>query len=399
MAAPLKGIKVQMYVLDKKYPQAIAQAKKLLVRSPQSYSTRLLLIDATTKSKATDKAHALLDKWIAEYRKNSNNNQIDRLGRKLTPKQMIAEFQGLKASVYVDADEFDKAKAYVSDCTKKDPKNYNVRATFIGALMRAKEYDRAMVSLDVWIKALAASAAMQPKPKRPPAAWSFDNFISPRWSKETAVRILVMKKDYDKAIGRANEYLKQYPENLDLLRLRSSALNEIGQPAKALEDMRKMYKLQPDFSGHWNNLGYQLADMGIELTKAEGLIRRSLAATVPSSVTYVPPLDSLAWSLYKQGKLHAAGKVFLDVIRRSAEHKYSHPILFDHAGDGFYRLGWTDKAVGLWTQAVKLAGEDETGSREVSYVKRDTPGKIKAVKAGKPAKVAPLGKGVKIEEK
>jgi hypothetical protein len=55
--------------------------------------------------------------------------------------------------------------------------------------------------------------------------------------------------------------------------------------------------------------------------------------------------------------------------------------------------------VELWTRAVKLAGEDKTDAREVLQVRSLTPDKIKTVKAGKPARVAPLGKGVKIRDK
>ncbi|MDP7286961.1 MAG: hypothetical protein QGH94_03095, partial [Phycisphaerae bacterium] len=59
----------------------------------------------------------------------------------------------------------------------------------------------------------------------------------------------------------------------------------------------------------------------------------------------------------------------------------------------------TDKAVEFWTKALKVADEDKTDSREVRKVKRDTANKIKAAKAGKTVRIAPLGKGVKIENK
>ena len=396
-AAPLRRLKTQVYILAEKYPQAITHTEKLLVKSPRSHTIKLLLLDAVTKSKAYDKAHTLLDKWIAEQRKNPNNDQFDQFAFTRTPKQMIAEFQGLKAGVYAAEGKFDKANAYVADRLKEDPANISVRIELIAALGKAKEYDKALARLDAWTKALAGGqAATKPAATTRPAG---DTSAALAWCRETIVRVLVMKKAYDKAVTRANGYISGDPNNVELLRLRSSALNEAKQPAKALEDMRKIYKLQPDFSGHWNNLGYQLADLGLELTEAEKLIRRSLAEIGPSSPNYVPPLDSLAWALYKQGKLHAAGKVFLQVIRLGREQKYSHPILFDHAGDGFYRLGWTEKAVELWTKAVKLAAEDKTEAREVLDVRRETPGKIKTAKAGKPVQVAPLGKGVKIREK
>jgi len=397
-AEPLRQLKIQVYVLAEKYPRAVAYADKLLAKSPRNHTIKLLMVDALTKSKAYDKAHALLDKWITEQRKDPEENPVfDQLTVAKTSTQKIAEFQGLKTGAYASAGKFDKANTYVADRLKEDSSNLNVRVELIAALGKAKEYDKALARLDAWTKALTVAAtSTKPAATTRPSGGIAEALA---WCKETAVRVLVMKKAYDEAITRANRYLKSDPKNLELLRLRSSALNEVKQPEKALEDMRKMYELQPDFSGHWNNLGYQLADLGLELTEAEKLIRRSLTAIGPSSPNYLPPLDSLAWALYKQGKLHDAGKVFLQFIRLSREQKYTHPILFDHAGDGFYRLGWTDRAVELWTRAVKLAAEDETGSREVRQVRRLTPGKIEAVKAGKPARVAPLGKGVKIQDK
>jgi tetratricopeptide (TPR) repeat protein len=278
---------------------------------------------------------------------------------------MIAAFQGLKVSVRIGID----------------------------SLGETKEYDKALARLDAWMKSLSSDAATATS--RPVGETAAMLAVC----KKSALGVLLMKKDYAELIKRASEYIKSDPDNIDLLKLRSSALNEALQPAKALEDMRKMHKLQPNEMEHWNNLGYQLADLGLELTESEKLIKRSLTYIGPSSANYVAPLDSLAWVLYKQGKLHDAGRMFLEVIKLSREHKYIHPILFDHAGDGFYRLGWTDKAVELWTKALKTAADDKTDAREVRLVKRKTPGKIKAAKAGKPVQVAPLGKGIKIQDK
>ncbi len=388
----LKRLKAETYALAKKYPQAISYAEKLLAKSPRNHLVKLLLITALVKTKAYDKAHALMDKWIIEQRKKPDNSQYDRMGLPMTSKRMIGDFQGLKAGTYATAGKLDRADAYIAECLKKDPANLRVRLGLIAVFEETKEYDKAMVKLDAWIKALSDASGATTRP-------AGDTAEVLKSCRAAALGVLVMKKAYNKAVIRANEYIKSDPDNLLLLRLRSSALNEIGKPEKALEDMRKMYKLLPDFSGHWNNLGYQLTDLGLELPHAEKLIRRSLTAIGRSSLNYVPPLDSLGWVLYKQGKLHDAGRVFLQVITLSRERKYSHPILFDHAGDGFYRLGWTDRAVELWTKAVKLAADDESDSREVRQVRSLTPGKINAVKAGKPARVAPLGKGVKIKDK
>jgi tetratricopeptide (TPR) repeat protein len=397
LAELLQRMKVEIYTIAGKHTLAIAYAEKLLKKSPRSYAVRQRLIGAIVKSKSPEKAHPLLDKWIAEQRKKpERNNQVDPFGVLQSPRQVIDRLQGLKVRAYTAAGKFDRAEAYITTCLKEDPAKIAVRLELIVALDDAKEYDRAITRLDAWIKDLSSTATTAPAATSKPSK-AIATVLG--MCRETVLRIMLLKKDYKKVILRAGEYLKDDPGNIDLLALRSAAFNESGQPDKALADSRKIYELKPDTPDHWNNLGYQLANMGLELDKAETLIRRALIATKASSASYVAPLDSLAWALYKQGKLHAAGRVFLEVIRLSRERKYKHPILYDHAGDGFYRLGWTDRAVELWTQALKTAKEDKTNMREVRQVKRVTPDKIRAVKAGKPANVAPLGKGVKIEDK
>ena len=387
----ITGWKLATYMMAKKPEKAIAYAEGLLARSPRNHGVKKLLIAAISETKAYDKAHKLLDKWIAELKSKPDNSQTDEAGMPIPSGSMIDDYQGLKAGLYVTAGKFDKADAYALAQLKQDPGDIRLRLGMLAAMEAAKEYDKAIARLDAWIKQLAGLVADKPSDTKIAHAL--------KSCRAASVGVLIAKKDHKGAIKRADECLKSDPANTIVLTWRASALNEIKQTDKALADIRKIYQAMPSLPLYQNNLGYQLADMGLELTQAEQLIRQSLARTTPTSSSYVAPLDSLAWVLYKQGKLQTAGSYFLLVIKRSAELDYTHPILFDHAGDGFYRLGWTDKAVELWNRALKLAADDKTDSREVRNVKRDTPNKIKAAKAGKPVQTAPLGKGVKIENK
>jgi len=399
-AEPLRRLKIQTYALAKEYAKAASFAEELLKKSPKNHSIRVLLADSMIKSKTPEKVHLLLDKWIAEHGKNpaggGNGVLLRGLGSLQNPKQMVAELQGLKAAAYAASGKFDQAEDYAEKCIKADPSNVSVRIGLVAALELAKKRDKALKILDRWIKTLTAPAGDKPGATTKPVV---DTKLALKLCREASLTVLQSMKKYPEVVKRATEYLKTDEKNIDLFRLRSSAHGELRQPEKALLDIRKMYELQPNVPLYWNNLGYQLADMGIELAESEKLIRQALTEADPASVTYVPPLDSLGWALYKQAKLNEAGVVFLDVIKHSREKKYTHPILYDHAADCFYRLGWIDRAIELWTEAVKLAKEDETDTREVIDVRRGTPGKIKAAKAGKKVQIAPLGKGIKIQDK
>jgi len=389
----IMGWKISTYLIAEKYPQAVKYAEKVLASSPRNHPVKVLLIAALRETKAYDKAGVLLEKWIAEQRVKPDKTQSGDNGMPITPEQMIEEYQGLQAGLFVSAGKLDKADAYVAACIKNNAGNVRVRLGLVTALEEAKEYDKALKRLDGWTKALESADAATTRPDGSPIANAL------KLCRAAAIGVLSEAKRFDEVVKRADEYLKNDASNMLVLSWRSAALNELKKPDKALADIRKIHQMLSSLPLYKNNLGYQLADMGLELAEAERLIRQALAATDATKRDYVAPLDSLAWVLYKQGKFSDAARLFLQVVRRSRELDYVHPILFDHAGDGFYRLGWTEKAIELWSKALDTAAEDKTDSREVRKVKRDTPAKIKAAKAGKPAKVAPLGKGVTIESK
>ena len=78
-------------------------------------------------------------------------------------------------------------------------------------------------------------------------------------------------------------------------------------------------------------------------------------------------------------------------MENRTEEEVGHGVIYDHAGDVYYRLGWHDRAVAFWTKAVKLAEADKSSTREVRDLLAKTPAKIRAVREGRPANVAPLG--------
>jgi hypothetical protein len=110
--------------------------------------------------------------------------------------------------------------------------------------------------------------------------------------------------------------------------------------------------------------------------------------------------DTLAWVYYKQGRLSESGEVFLSILpgagidpiqRISDEEEYFHPVIWDHAGDALYRLGWTERAVRYWQKAIQGATKERQQTRETRSILQNTPGKIQAIKDKTTPAVAPLG--------
>lgn len=183
--------------------------------------------------------------------------------------------------------------------------------------------------------------------------------------------------------------------------------------ANRTEEANAAYEiaLEHDPNHPWacNNLGYWLADKGIEIERASQLLERAHAA-LPNEAAIT---DSLGWLRYKQGILEdeidpATGAVrrqgALSLLRAAAEtdHGMTDPTILDHYGDALWLAGRAAEAARMWTRAErlasKLAAEAETSeaagvsSREVQEyraIRASAAAKRRAAAAGQDVPVAP----------
>ncbi|MFA7344669.1 MAG: tetratricopeptide repeat protein [Terrimicrobiaceae bacterium] len=123
---------------------------------------------------------------------------------------------------------------------------------------------------------------------------------------------------------------------------------QAGRFAKAAEALRKSIEMDPENAARaCNYLGYMWADRNENLDEAEGLIRRSVEKE-PENGAY---LDSLGWVYFRKGLHEQALKALL----RAAELlKEDDPVVFEHIGDAFEKLGRTAEALTYWQKAFQL---------------------------------------------
>ena len=110
--------------------------------------------------------------------------------------------------------------------------------------------------------------------------------------------------------------------------------------------LQELLDEQPDDPWINNDLGYLWAERGLNLERAEAMIRKAVEAD-PSNSAY---LDSLGWVLYKQGEFEEA----LDHLQEAVEFRASATNL-DHLGDALYSLERADEARETWQRALELA--------------------------------------------
>ncbi|MDR4509573.1 MAG: tetratricopeptide repeat protein [Candidatus Brocadiaceae bacterium] len=138
----------------------------------------------------------------------------------------------------------------------------------------------------------------------------------------------------------------------DLHYLLATLYYEENQFDRVEEELRMTLKLDPDFHGANNFLGYLLAETNKNLDEAIGLINRALKVQ-PENGAY---LDSLGWAYYKKAQAEGEDSYLFTALQKLTEaiRLTKEPEIYDHAGDVYFSLGRWDDAVLAWEKALEL---------------------------------------------
>ena len=113
---------------------------------------------------------------------------------------------------------------------------------------------------------------------------------------------------------------------------------------QAEEEFRKVLNVNPRNTSTLNYYGYMLADRGIRLEEATGLIKRALADD-PNNAAYQ---DSLGWAYFKQDKLDDAETLLRQAIKREGHD----PTILSHLGDVYAKMGKDSLAEAQWQKSL-----------------------------------------------
>jgi len=386
-------------LLDKQIAEAKTDRQKNFLRAQKQdyYVLARQFDEAVDYVRRQVKAHAGKDvgQDVLVYRLMEAKRQKQALG--LAAEWLVGKsgaaadsLRDMRIILLGELGQFDKASAEARKWIAASPDELRPRRSMVAMLAAAKKYARAMAVVDGWIREQTAgpvpATAPSTQPKAAPARAPAPPSALLRWCRETAVRMLLLQQKYDEALARADRYLRADPKSADLLNLKASCLAEKGKRKEALPLLEQAHKLTPNDPGANNNLGYSYAEMGVELARAEEMIHRAVRRR-PGVTAYQ---DSLAWVLYKTGRFGRAGAIFVAILASQTDEEIDHPVILDHAGDVFYRLGWADRAVDLWRRAVKKAKAEALHGREIVELLKWTPKKVRAVRAGREPAVAPV---------
>jgi len=370
----LRSTQVDVLVEAGRIDEALQTVRSWIAEDDESLEPRRVLVVALNETGRSDQA----DKWIDEWVDEVEPEQADVL-------------RAMKLRLYRDAGQFDQAIAYAREWIARRPGAMLPRMSIITELLRGKQYEQADELLEGWLRSAASqptpqtqatTASTQPtQPATAPAAEQIR-----QWCREMIVRLKLLAGNNREGLRLAEEFLSDDPEDVELLILQANALSELGRDEQALAVMEDAYKANTDDPLVNNNLGYMYAQQGVRLDRAERMIRFALR----KEADQLSFLDSLGWVYYKTGRHREAGALFMGIVRNT-EPDQGDPVIYDHAGDTYYRLGWTGKAVEMWRAAKQGAEAAPPSRREIRELQQTAAEKIIAAEAGKPAPVAPLG--------
>jgi tetratricopeptide (TPR) repeat protein len=165
------------------------------------------------------------------------------------------------------------------------------------------------------------------------------------------ILILLDAKRYDQALKiakRAVARAREVEVRQAMTRTLVLIYQRQGRMDLAEKELEKIYADEPGDPGINNDLGYTWGDAGKHLDKAELMVRYALGEE-PRNAAY---MDSLGWVLYKKGAFDEAAHYLRKATRAQGG---DDPVIFDHLGDAYWRLGKEGEAKKSWQQAVALS--------------------------------------------
>lgn len=162
---------------------------------------------------------------------------------------------------------------------------------------------------------------------------------------------VLMDEGYMEDAGRIlNNAVGAFPNNIQLLFLRSVYSQELNDIELMEEDLRKIIQLNPNNPVAYNSLGYYLANSTQRYEEAYELIKRAieLAPDDPAII------DSLGWVQYRLGLYDEARENLGRAYELFPDHEVA-----AHLGEVLWVMGERSQARSIWRQALENQPDSE----------------------------------------
>lgn len=375
------------YMRQRKYAEAVRIYESLYARVPDNRAIRDRMLDALQQNNQAARAEQYIVQWFAEDPMNDRlvlalGNVISRAGR------------------------VDESIALLNSWLLKTERREMFQDLMVSELAAAARHDDCAQLLGELIDELFAIVRVGGDINRlPPEEHLTDERRSRRPNEPFALDRLHERLEFLRlrrivALGNAGRFrdaqqvIDQLMENnpdpeqrLRLLYSQATLSRLRGDAEEADTAMEQVLAMRQQDESISNDLSYAWIDRGVRLDEAEKLIRFSLGR-IPRQAAY---LDTYGWLLYKKGEFEGAATW---LSRANRVRGGDDPVIFDHLGDTYWRLGRKDDAVAQWRIAVDLVKdrtEAELTNDDERRVKKSTHQKIEDVAKPEGPRIAPVG--------
>ena len=292
------------------------------------------LVDKTQKPVATlssserNNRSVFLERLGSIYRETGKNQQAIETFRKMMDLGDESAKRGYSQIIdtYREDKQWNQATAAAQEAVKALPKEADLRMVLAGQLADSGKVDEGIALAKAQLKGTAEDRDVYLQLSQIYARLR-------RWS------------DADEALDKASA-LSSKPEDKKYdYYLRGSYLERQKKYEPAEEMFRKVLATDPRDAGTLNYLGYMLADRGVRLEEALGLIKRAVQEE-PQNYAY---LDSLGWAYFKLGNYDMAE----ETLRKAMDHNNNDPTVHDHMGEVYAKTGRLKLAAAQWERALE----------------------------------------------
>ena len=173
------------------------------------------------------------------------------------------------------------------------------------------------------------------------------------------------KKDYVLAEDMMQKAISLNDENGSYYFYLATVQEKQDKLDDTIESLKQAIKYDPESSRAYNYLGYLYADHKINLDESIELITRALELE-PENGAY---LDSLGWAYFRQEKYREALDKLLEAETQLKKDDEEDPVILDHIGDVYKKLGKTKMAIEYWERSLEIK-DDPSIQRKIREAKK-----------------------------
>jgi tetratricopeptide (TPR) repeat protein len=217
--------------------------------------------------------------------------------------------------------------------------------------------------IDNWILLIRLNATVEDYPASIAAAQEalryFENNLE---ILKTLAGIYMLSGQMDEAfatIDKAIEFAEDDAERSEFMSLKGDISQETDAAA-AIQYYEKALEYDAENHLAMNNYAYLLACRGTDLEKAAKMSELSMLYR-PGTATY---LDTYAWIMFRMANYQKA-KEYIDKALRATDELEESADLLEHAGDIYFMSGDPDKALEYWQRAQTLDPDNELLNKKI----------------------------------